>query len=668
VGPVTATLLLTLVQSGGQADPSIVWQIHAAALRRSSHAPPAEEVARVLGAAAEALRARAYARAQALAAETLLSDPTRTDGWLTLGLALFRDGRPADAAQAFEAAAVLEPQNATIRFDLGSARFESGRPEEAETAYLRAAELDRELSALSLYDAALSSEAAHEDRRALAHLHDARDAAVRLHQPDLEQRAVAKEEEIAARLLAEVWGRLRGLVQAGRAALKAKRPGLAEERYAEALALASLAGLRDADRAELEFALGHARLRAGRLPDAIRAFARATALLPREAQFHFILGVAHSRHGEDDAAEHELDEALRLGLARADAQEARDLLRVLRQRRRDTRAKLTLDVRVGTGYDSNVPQSGVVLAAQGATGALDSGAAQLLADLALSWRMVGDMDRGLRLEYRFGQLAYLSDALDPYSIQEHDLTLSGAIRPHRRLSLEAFADGFALFSGVKTFTPFQAGLSIGPRLTIREGRGFETVTRYQHVFKWSLDPTYAYLGGNRDEVALTEVFRATHGRLSLAYQFTHEAVGTDAVLVSALYFPLGAPAVGPDATYHIPYSRNSHEVSLVGALDLPLGLRGLLTLRYEHSDYLGQSFIDLPATGQNQYLRQRVDNRYVVDAALRRTLWGPFDAELAYTLVINRSTIDNTVAQTARDYDNKDYYKHVATLELSYAY
>jgi hypothetical protein len=54
--------------------------------------------------------------------------------------------------------------------------------------------------------------------------------------------------------------------------------------------------------------------------------------------------------------------------------------------------------------------------------------------------------------------------------------------------------------------------------------------------------------------------------------------------------------------------------------------------------------------------------------SLRHALGAGFDVELAYGLVVNRSTIDNTNAAKPPDYDDKNYVKQTIELDLVWSY
>ena len=621
-------------------------------------------------AARRALDAHDFDGAAELAALAAARAPRSAEAALLLGLARFRGGHSALAIAPFARAAAATPTSPTARFNLASALYQSGRFAEAEARYLEAAALDDQVAALSLYDAALAALDGGHPERVAQHLDAADEAAVAAGQRALTDKVAALRASLTKRSQSGAAPEIRALAAVAKAALLARHYDAAADCYRRAASAAAAEGAPPADRAELAYGLGHALYRKGDLTGAARAFEAALALTPDDAEFHYMLGLVHFDAGADRDAQAALGRAVALGLPDDEATRARDILRALKQTHRGETSRFYLELRAAAGYDTNVPQSGVVLnAVQAGQQGTPNGAPLLEADLDLFWRPAGSARDGFSVEYRLGQIAYLSESLDPYSLQEHDLTLSGAWTPARRLTLELGADGYVLFAGVQGFAPFQAGASLGPRITVREGHGFETRLRYQHIFKLPLDPSYAYLGGNRDEAGVAEQWRDAKDRLALGYLFAREAIGAQQVALSTLYLPRAKPgSFDPNALYFIPYSYFGHELSLVATRDLPLELRGILSLRYEHRDYDGVSYIQPPAAGARQDVKRRRDDRFGVDLAFRHPIGAGFDVELAYTFIVNRSTIDNTRPSTPLDYDDKSYLKHVIQLDFSFVY
>lgn len=653
-------VILALV--GGAVDPQ-------PAIRAGAQlsALAAEPLADQLAAARRALDGHDFQRAVLLGAMATARAPQSYEAALVLGLAHFRDDDPAEAVAPFAHAAALDPASSTARFNLASALYKSGRVAAAEQRYVEAAALDGKVAPLAYYDAALAALDDGDPERAARHLADAVTAARAVGQTAVAERAESLATSLHQRSRESAAPEIRALARAARQALLARRYDEAVAGYERAVAAAVAEGAPAADRAELQYGLGHALYRKTELTAAARAFEEASRLAPKDPEFHYMLGLVHFDAGADRDAQRAMERALALGLDGDEARRARDVVRGIKQAHRGDASRFYLELRVAAGYDTNVPQSGVVLKAQ--QSGSDTAAPFLEGDLDVFWRPLGSSRNGLSLQYRFGELAYLDAALDPYSLQEHDLSAVGACTPTAPLTLELGADGYLLFAGVETFATFQAGASAGPRIILHEPRGFETRLRYQHVFKFSLDPNYSYLGGNRDEAGASELWRDPKHRVSLGYLFAREAIGVQKVALGDLALPQAAPgSYDPASVYFIPYSYYGHEVSLAAARDLPAGFRGAVTLRYEHRKYDGPSYIEPPSGASKSNFRTRIDDRFGADLSMRHPIALGFEIELAYTFIVNRSTIDNSRPPTPLDYDNKNYLKHILQLAFAYVY
>ena len=624
-------------------------------------------VAEALATARRALDAHDFPRAAALAALASAREPSSVEAALVVGLARFRAHEPTAAIAPFARAVALEPTSATLRFDLASALYQAGHPRDAEPRYLEAAARDAKVAPLALLDAGLAALDGGNPERAVAHLKAAEEAARAAGQEPVADEAHATLQSFNRRSARAAAPELQRLTHAGTEALQAHRYADAASHYRRALDVAAAEGATTADRAELEYDLGQALWRANDLVAAARELTSAVELAPREAEFHYLLGLVHFDAGADRDAKSALERAVALGLPQAEARRAADILRALAETRRGETSRVFVEVRVAGGIDTNVPQSGTLVTA--AHPAAEASSAPFLeGDLDFLWRPAGTARNGFTIEYRFGQLAYLSNELDLYSLQEHDLTIAGAWTPTPRLTLELGGEPYVLFSGVETFTPFQTGASVGPRVLVREPHGFETRLRAQHVFKHSLDPTYDYLGGNRDEAGASELWRDPKDRVSVGYLFAREDIGVQKVALGLLDLPQAQPgSFDPNSIYFIPYSYFGHEVALGAARDLPRDFYGTATVRYEHRDYDSSAHIAAP-NGTPSYYRVRKDDRFALDVALRHPIALGFDVELAYTFIVNRSTIDNTRASTPLDYDDKSYTKQVIQLDFGFVY
>jgi tetratricopeptide (TPR) repeat protein len=626
-----------------------------------------EPVAENLTAARRAFDEQKWERAAAMGALASARAPESVEAARLVGLARFHAHEPEAAIAPFSRAVALSPASATLRFNLAAALYQSGHFADAEARYREAAERDAKLAPLALLDAGLAALDGGSAERARSLLQEAETAARASGQEPVAEEARSTLQSFTSRSSHAAAPELQRLTHEGTEALHARHYSDAAASYRRAFDVAVSEGASAADRAELQYDLGHALWRAGDLVGAARALTAAVELAPREAEFHYMLGLVHFDAGADRDAKEALDAALRLGLPAAEAKRAGDVLRALAATRRSVTSRFFVELRAGFGLDTNVPQSGVLITATHAS-ASQSTSPYLEGDVDFFWRPAGTARDGFSIEYRFAQLGYLSDELDLYSLQEHDVTLTGAWTPASRLTLELGGDGYVLFSGVETFSSFQGGVSVGPRLTVREPHGFETRLRAQHIFKRSLSDTYDYLSGNRDEAGASELWRDAKDRVQLGYLFAREDIGTQKVQLGLLDFPV-APlgSYDPNSVYFIPYSYFGHELALGGARDLPHEFYGTATVRYEHRDYDGSSHIAAP-NGTPSYYRVRKDNRFGVDLALRHPIAHGFDVELAYSLLVNRSTIDNTRPSTALDYDDKNYVKHVVQLDFGFVY
>ena len=541
-----------------------------------------------------------------------------------VGLARFRAHEPAAAIAPFTRALALAPSSATVRFDLASALYQAGRFADAEARYVEAAARDAKIAPLALLNAGLAALDGGNPERAIAHLQKAEAAARAGGQEPVADEAHATLQSFTRRSSHAAAPELQRLTHAGTEALHARRYGEAAASYHRAYDVAVAEGASAGDRAELQYDLGHALWRAGDLVAAARALESAVALAPHEAEFHYLLGLVHFDAGADRDAKDALVRALALGLPAGEAKRAGDILRALAETRRGETSRFFFEMRAAFGLDTNVPQSGTLVTAAH-PGGEPTTAPFLEGDVDFFWRPAGNARNGFSVEYRFAQLAYLSEDLHLYSLQEHDSTLTGAWTPTPRLTLELGGDGYVLFTGVESFTPFQTGVSVGPRISVREPHGFETRLRAQHIYKRFLDDTYDYLTGNRDEAGAGELWRDPKDRVSLGYLFAKESIGVQKISLGLLNLPLAtASSSDPNDVYFIPYSYTSHEVALGGARDLPHDFYATATVRYEHRDYDGsanrraQRHALVLSRAQRQSLRPRRDGAPSDRLRLRR--------------------------------------------------
>ena len=128
-----------------------------------------------------------------------------------------------------------------------------------------------------------------------------------------------------------------------------------------------------------------------------------------------------------------------------------------------------------------------------------------------------------------GSAVYDADH-DAYSTQEHTLYARAQWTPAPWLLLRPRIEGFASFTGVRSFTPFQGGFLAALDTLLVESARFRTRLVYQHQLRRSFDrESDSYLDADRDEVRLTQEVRLRGARArlrgQLGYRFRSEQTG-----------------------------------------------------------------------------------------------------------------------------------------------
>jgi tetratricopeptide (TPR) repeat protein len=447
----------------------------------------------------------------------------------------------------------------------------------------------------------------------------------------------------AARLDAQMAPK--ALVNAGLAAVHDRRAGDAQRHQREADALFS------ADPDEL------ARKRTA-LAEGLRTLEQAEELAAVE---RLTAAAREAGDRQPDRATRSLAEAL--SIARAAPEVDPTLVEVLRRMAtlaRHRSSRFSAQVEVAGGYDSNATQSGVLV---GALGPPNAAAPFVSLDLRLSGRPAGTPRNGFSLGYAFSQLAYSSPVFQSYSVEEHEVTVEAAWSPVTPLSLSALAHPQVYFVGLRGFAPLQLDLPAGARIVVREPARLETVLGYEHTVIRSLSRDYDYLTGGRDEVTASQGYRGERVQLSVGYLFHDERIGTQVIATEQ-----SIQAFAGAGVYHIPYSYRAHGATAQLSLDLPASLAVGAAFRYEHRTFPQPSFIVDPATGATTDPRFRVDDRYLAAGFLSWSLRAGFELRAEYSLLVSRSNIDNTSRASPLDYDNRNFLKHVAQLEVAFRY
>ena len=622
----------------------------------------------LLDRARESLAAGALDEAERLARAAQAAEPTLVGASRVLGLAAFRSGRWEEARVAFtdDAQRQTGDQAAVAWFNLAGAEFKLGRFVDAEAHYLRAVD-DVALAPLATFNAGNAADS--DGRKEAARELWARAAALadKAEQHELAERArerlVDGAQSDQRRHRDEAWR----LARAGSARVKAGSPAEAVAELRRSLVEARAGELPAGDVAELEYALGHALLDDHQAAEAVAAFRRAVEVSPRDGEFRYMLALALHRDGHDAEATREAEEAIKCGLPAGEEARARALLAECSPRR----PRVIVDTQLSGGYDTNYAGGREAILSRGSTAPeLTAGSPEIAADVDVRLRLAGTALTGLHVGNRFDALLYTNHDADRFSLLEDALYLEGSWSPRDWLTLGAVAEGYLQTAGITTFGLYQTGAQLGLRAVLLEGDYFATRLRYTHSFIRALDDQYAYMTGGRDEVVVTEAFYIRRYRLSLGYRLTVDEVGRQSAPASDILDAAdeqtlrcqASAACLDEPTYTIPYSYVGNALALDGGGEVGGGVHLALGVRLERRDYLEDVTISPdPRTG---YHKRRVDGRLSLDLAVKREIaWG-VSARLSLFLLVSRSTIDNTASGFAFDFDNKNFYRFVGTIDL----
>jgi len=606
-----------------------------------------------IASAQAALSGGDFAAAERSALEALQTNPNSGPALLLLGLARFKQNRPADALEAFDRAAAAPdvPDPAMADYDRGSCLTALGRPEDAEQAFLRAAARNTDLAPVAEVSAGLAALDAGALDRARA---DADRAAARSGPPGLADLVSDLRSQIAA----------------------------AERRAADD------AADRAADLADAAADEGMTHFSAERYAEAERSFLRATELDPSTGMHHLMAGAAAFHNGHRATARAQLEEALRLGLDPAAAAAAREYLDGLSPGLRGRGEGLALRAAVDTGVDTNVLQSGLgfteILGPLPGRFGRPPGASPFASVLvgAAYRHGLGDALFG-ELTYAFDQVLYAAPPYAEDSLQQHALagTVEIALRPHARLSLGVLADSFS--QGLFSFQGVQWGAGGAAGGAFDEADWLTARAKLEITRKRAFSGDTSEYSGARADATLAQDFRWPRAALTAAYRHREERIGTLLRTETGTPPDVLCPAAGCDQIKSrvnvIPFAYRSNLFTATAAAILPRRIRGTAELGLEWRDYLEDSYLLVTfADGSTLEAdhRRRQDLRFTASFTAALPLGGGLELGARYDLSIAGSNVDSRLMEPSclppdyachqLDYGSQSFHKHVLSVSLSY--
>jgi tetratricopeptide (TPR) repeat protein len=568
----------------------------------------------------------AFARGEYDRAETLAlaaAEPPQAGAALYLvGLARFRAGHPAEALEALEQAARASdpPALPLWHYNRGACLYELGRFREAESAYLEAADLDASLRTVSLVNAGFAALDGGSPERARA--------------LSIRARATASEQE--AQLVTDLDAHISG------------------------------AG---ADRATEEYRDGLTAYDAGRFEEARQRFRRAAELDPSDGRSLIMSGASAFHLGARREARSDLERALRLPLAAADAQAARDYLAAASHGLAG-RQSWEGTLRLGAGFDNDPLQTGWFEQNEFPRFAATQAASPIAtASLGLAWHPPSRGNVFSEVAYAFDELAYLAVAARDRSLQQHELALAVELAASDDLRLGGSLTGQLAFTGISGFRGLQAAAGTGAWAALDEGERASTRVDLAWTPKTGLASEFSYLTGSRLDAAITQQFRIGALAFDLGYRFRADLIGTSVQPVQAA--PSTVPCSGGCAVDPLSYVGNAIWVTTrASAAQWPGSLE--LTSGFESRDYLDDSYLLTAGDGITN-LRRRHDQRWFGGIAASVRLTGALSLTMRYDLVLNRSNTSGRDSSgrgpgEAFDTDDRSYDRHVLLLRTDWSW
>ncbi len=391
-------------------------------------------------------------------------------------------------------------------------------------------------------------------------------------------------------------------------------------------------------------------------------------------------GLARSHAGQVSAARRSLVKALARSLSEQDRTLAERTLQGAGASAPPATGSWTgwLSAYVGGGFDSNVLQGGRPQD-EGGDLAGASSTASPFASLLISLGG-GPSSRDGRLAselgYSFTQLAYTNPKVDDFSYQEHALDWYNLLRATHWLRFSAIARGEYSFVGLaRTYRPFL--LAGGAEAAVAIGRPGSAQLRASgsYAHKRSRDPDYAYLSGDRWQGQLEQQLVLGGFTAAVSASIRWEAIGHYEGALGTLPSSAGV-CPGCPAVFVTPYAHQTRALAL--GLSSPAGYPFRLWARgrIEDRPYLHDAFVEgRDRSGRLKHwdVVRRHDRRYGggVDASVK--LGRHAEMVLRYDVMINRSNLDGAGARSCLEattychpmaYDNWNYVRHVASLEV----
>lgn len=449
---------------------------------------------------------------------------------------------------------------------------------------------------------------------------------------------------------------------------------------------------------------------------------KAVALAPQDAALRGKLAAALFEDEQYDEAIGEAEAALRLGPGPDDQRAVTATLKKARTER--LKQRLSISASAGIGYDSNIQQgtsiqgteiqtiagrstgsasrtvgtrsrprsqadagvfrsdfaSAITNIYNTPTPSLSEAGVPIPIDLEIKGRLAAGKRIELWLGYSFSQLIQTLPDQDAYNFQQHDVALELKLRPKPWLSLDVSATGFANFSGLQSFAPFQGGIAGAVSFTFKESARWRTLLQYEHKYAASFAAEDSALNADSDELFIAQELRLKPGRplrLRLAYRLRDVRSGV-------LEIPVGYEVTGGrmnqnillgEYLYTTPLGYLGNKVAARLRAELPADFTVVLSAGYEYRLYDGvYAATFTPATPQLQLpqgslptrpvtlpAKQRTDHVVGLDLSVEKELPLGFSLSLSYAFLDNLSNIANSL-------DNRSYVKHTVSLSGSYSF